>query len=188
MITMRGRKWSVGLIAVLVVSAALLVTAVQAQGPGKVSARAGHDWDRPPGGHGWGGGGWNGWRGYGGWHRWGGGLGLYYGGLYDFYDPWYYPGGLYLQVDRSTGPSTAAQAAYDLGRDDALNGRPRHYVKGETPGYQGKCRDDYNAGYARGLLEETQRQRDQKYQPPAHYEPPIVPGAAGGQPAQGATP
>ncbi|MBM3475094.1 MAG: hypothetical protein FJX75_17675 [Armatimonadetes bacterium] len=186
MTTMRRRMWSVGLIAVLVVSAALVASVAQAQGGGKVSARAGRDRAGPPGGGR--GGGWHGWRGWGGSHRWGGGLGLYYGGLYDLWDPWYYPGGLYLEVDHSHGRSAAAQAAYDLGRDDALNGRPRHYVKGETPGYRGKCRDDYNAGYARGLLEETQRQRDQKYQPPTHYEPPTAPGTPDTPPAEGVKP
>jgi len=105
----------------------------------------------------------------------------YYG--YGLYDPWHYgyPYGGYgygwpYTYSYSDDYSTRCDAAYNLGLYDALSGLPRHYVKGETPGYRGKCRDAYNAGYAEGLVEQVREGDGGRYRPPTEYEAPLQPG------------
>jgi hypothetical protein len=165
----------------LLVGLAVVMTVAQADERGPISGRASHDWGGP---HGWGGS--HRWGGREGWHGSRAFFGFSYGEPYDFYDPWYdltypfpYYGSPFAYESSSAQPGLASQSAYDLGRDDALNGRPRHYVKGETPGYKGSCRKAYMAGYAKGLLEETQRAKSDRYHPPTHYEPPAAPGEGG---------
>jgi len=103
----------------------------------------------------------------------------YYG--YGLYDPWYYGfggpygygyGSPYAYSYPQDCSSPRCEAAYNLGLYDALSGRPQHYVKGETPGYRGKCRDAYNAGYAEGLVEQVRKGEGGRYAPPKEYVAP----------------
>jgi hypothetical protein len=178
MTAMRLRVLPVVVSGVLVAGLAALVTVAGADERGPTSGRAPHGWGES-----------RRWGDWGGWHGSRARLGLYYGGPYDFYDPWYYPayrssyyGSPFVYGSSSEQPRYVNQGAYDLGRDDALNGRPRHYVKGETPGYSGNARKAYMAGYASGLLEQTQREQSERYQPPTHYEPPVPPTEGGPAP------
>ncbi len=114
----------------------------------------------------------------------------FYGPPY-WYDPFYtypyYAEPYWYRPPRlHRGRSGDSRAIYNLGYRDGLSGAPPHYVKGETPGYKGTCRDDYYAGYYKGQADRyklglsrksgqappDQGGQPRKYQPPRHYEPP----------------